>query len=195
VGFIELDRWFCYSCVKNDAEDARQKAVKGIPPECALSGEADLYANNMGLLARAAESVGARVEIGESKPVCGNGVVYPMGPRVVLAPSWGISQDCMRRRLRGASKIKLSSTSTLIVEGDVFIKHLELDGAAVLRAVPGAKLVVERLVVRNEGWPLKTVSNNEEVPAASAMRGYRFEKKETYIAENTRVGTTQTVQN
>ncbi|KEP59974.1 UNVERIFIED_CONTAM: UDP-sugar pyrophospharylase [Hammondia hammondi] len=195
VGFTELDRWFCYSCVKNDAEDARQKAVKGIPPECALSGESDFYANNARLLALAAESVGARVEIGESKPVCGNGVCYPMGPRVVLAPSWGISQDCMRRRLRGASSLKLSSTSTLIVEGDVFIKHLELDGAAVLRAAPGAKLVVERLVVKNEGWPLKTVSDKEQVPAASAMRGYTFEKKATYIAENTRVGTAKTIQN
>ncbi|CBZ55779.1 putative UDP-N-acetylglucosamine pyrophosphorylase [Neospora caninum Liverpool] len=193
VGFTELDRWFCYSSVKNNAADAKQKIAAGIPPECALSGEADLYWSNARLLALAAESAGAKVEVEEAEAVCAREVTYPMGPRVVLAPSWGLSEACMRRRLQGAATLKLSSTSTLIVEGDVFIKHLELDGAAVLRAAPGAKLVVNKLVVKNEGWPLRILQQTQDAPPATAMRGYTFDHKGTYTAENTEVGTTKTI--
>jgi UDP-sugar pyrophosphorylase len=44
VGFTQLDRWLCFSPVKNNAEDAAKKAAASSPPESASTGEADMYA-------------------------------------------------------------------------------------------------------------------------------------------------------
>ncbi|PFH37452.1 UDP-sugar pyrophospharylase [Besnoitia besnoiti] len=197
VGFTELERWFCYSCVKNNVADAAAKVKQGIPPECALSGEADVYRNNARLLAFAAESAGAAtVQVGdEAQPqlVSANGLSYPMGPRIVLAPSWAVAERDMRARLQGATTLRISPTSTLVVEGDVFIKHLELDGAAVLCAAPGAKLVVEKLVVKNEGWPLKVLEHAKDAPVTTAMRGFVFERKQTFVGENKEPGSVKVI--
>ncbi|KAJ1636236.1 UDP-N-acetylhexosamine pyrophosphorylase, partial [Pavlovales sp. CCMP2436] len=43
VGFTQLDRWICFSPVKNAVADAAFKAAKKSLPECAASGEADMY--------------------------------------------------------------------------------------------------------------------------------------------------------
>lgn len=59
----------------------------------------------------------------------------------------------------------------------------------------GCRLVVERLVVKNEGWPL-TVLKQEELEKAApeiAMRGFVFERRETYVAENTEEGSTKII--
>lgn len=42
----QLDRWIAKTTVKNNLEDARKK----VPPECALTAEADIYACNAKLL-------------------------------------------------------------------------------------------------------------------------------------------------
>lgn len=43
VGFTQLDRWICFSPVKNNAVDAAKKAAASSPPESASTGEADMY--------------------------------------------------------------------------------------------------------------------------------------------------------
>lgn len=59
----------------------------------------------------------------------------------------------------------------------------------------GSRLVIERLVVKNEGWPL-VVLKGEELAKASpeiAMRGFVFERRQTYVAENSDEGTTKVI--
>jgi UDP-sugar pyrophosphorylase len=43
VGFTQMDRWICFSAVKNNIADAKKKAMDTGFSECASSGEADMY--------------------------------------------------------------------------------------------------------------------------------------------------------
>lgn len=49
--------------------------------------------------------------------------------------------------------ILLGPKSVLVLEGrDIHIKNLKVDGALVVRAVPGAKVTIDGLAVSNAGW-------------------------------------------
>jgi hypothetical protein len=58
----------------------------------------------------------------------------------------------------------LAPKSVLLLEGpDISIKNLRVDGALVVRAVRGAKVVLDGLTVSNQGWtwtPLDKVSHS-----------------------------------
>lgn len=55
----------------------------------------------------------------------------------------------------------LAQRSVLLLDGrDITIKNLRVDGALVVRAVPGARVVIDGLTVSNAGWqwtPLEQV--------------------------------------
>jgi hypothetical protein len=72
--------------------------------------------------------------------------------------------------------------SSLLIDGDVTIHSLELDGALKLYAPPGAKLIVRRLVVTNRGSVLRELSEAEladdGTPEVSRLRGYVLEDVE-----------------
>lgn len=57
--------------------------------------------------------------------------------------------------------ILLAPKSVLLLEGrDIHIKNLKVDGALVVKAAPGAKVVIDGLAVSNAGWkwtPLEQV--------------------------------------
>jgi UDP-sugar pyrophosphorylase len=47
----------------------------------------------------------------------------------------------------------LAPKSVLLLDGpDISIRNLRVDGALVVRAVPGAKVVLDGLTVSNQGW-------------------------------------------
>jgi len=60
-----------------------------------------------------------------------------------------------------AGGVLLAPLSVLVLEGrDITIKNLRVDGALVVRAVPGARVVIDGLTVSNKGWtwtPLEQV--------------------------------------
>uniref|UniRef100_A0A0G4FXV9 UTP-monosaccharide-1-phosphate uridylyltransferase n=1 Tax=Chromera velia CCMP2878 TaxID=1169474 RepID=A0A0G4FXV9_9ALVE len=58
VGVTQLDRWFCYSVVKNDPLEAAKKQKDGLPPDCPFSGEAAIYNGSARMLRIAAETCG-----------------------------------------------------------------------------------------------------------------------------------------
>ncbi|CDJ45295.1 UDP-N-acetylglucosamine pyrophosphorylase, putative [Eimeria tenella] len=202
VGFVELPRWCCFSPVKNSVEDARKKAASDLPPESALSGEADLYYQNAQWMKLAVAcssssssssggSSSGSVVIAEPKPVCFGGVKYQMGPKIVLCPSWAISLLQMKEKLQGAN-VQIQQDSALVISGDVRIHNLELDGALLLKADPGASLVVESLSVRNAGWAFEPLSDAAAAAAApvEALRGFsvlRKEAKEVHVKSGTEV--------
>jgi len=93
VGFTQLDRIMCFTCVKNNLSDA----IKKNPPDCALSAEADIYACNARLLKLA----GADVEIESPEEVKFLGVSAKIGARIILQPSFAISLAAMKDKVKG----------------------------------------------------------------------------------------------
>lgn len=193
VGFVEIPRWCCFSPVKNSLEDARKKASQGLPPESALSGESDIYFQNAHWIQMAADPTDTadvqcgNISIAEPEPVTFGGVQYQMGPRIALCPSWAVSLQQMREKLQGAS-IKITRGSVLVISGDVKIHSLDLDGALVLKADPGASIVVEHLTVQNAGWRFDSVEDSDSVSAAAALRGFVVRKvatKEVHVHSGT----------
>lgn len=162
VGFTQLDRLMCFTCVKNNLEDAAKKN----PPDCALSAEADIYACNAQLLRLA----GSDVEIESPEDTSFLGVSAKIGARIVLAPEWAISLEQMKERVSG--KIRISKKSTLYVEGESNIHGLELDGALALKSTD-----VSKLKVVNGGAPLTPIPQDQlaGLDPSYQIRGYRQE--------------------
>lgn len=203
VGFTQLDRWICFSPVKNRAADAAKKAAAGGPPESASSAEADLYAAHRAMLtkagtrraggcARAASTLLAR--LGLSRPrhrpppapartrllgmAVGSGeVVVPLGIPVVLSPQVHLAPAFAPTWAELLTKVKggsLSARSSLVVDGEARLLGLALDGALVLRPSNGASLKVDGLREANAGWTLQKLQPGEDAPEVVAMRGYRL---------------------
>jgi hypothetical protein len=102
------------------------------------------------------------------------GIKVQGGAKVVLAPSFSTTMAEVRARVHGAS-VTISDRSTLVLEGDVRLESLDLDGTLVVRAAPGAAVVVAGLVVRNGGSTFKPISDLER-EEKFAIRGYRVVK-------------------
>ena len=62
VGFTQMDRWLCFSPVKNNIHDAAAKAAQGLPPECAGTAERDAFDCNCRLLRLAGVEVAPPAE-------------------------------------------------------------------------------------------------------------------------------------
>lgn len=151
VGFSEFERWTSFSAVKNNIKDAVAKQASTGAAESASSGEFDTYRANRILLA----SAGADIAVDGKEEVYSN-IKVTGGARVVLAPSFGVSRAAIKQRVQG---LKVSERSTLVLEGDVTIKGLDLDGTLVASAKPGASLVIEDATVHNKGWHFAPLSS------------------------------------
>lgn len=162
LGFTQLERLMSFTCVKNNSADAAKKN----PPDCALSAEADIYACNARLLQLAGEG---KVEIAPPKAVTFLGITADIGARIILAPSFGISLEDMKTKIKG--KIRISNKSELMIDGDVTLNDLELDGA--LRLFADGEL--PNKVVKNTGSTLAAIPDSElklQEPSLQ-IRGYQ----------------------
>eukprot|EP00958_Prasinococcus_capsulatus_P023968 scaffold3680_cov381-Prasinococcus_capsulatus_cf.AAC.3 len=189
-GFTVLDTWVGYSPTKNNPKDALAKYKAGTAPHAATTGENDFYAANTKQL----KMVGVTVK-GEPTRRTFNGIEVAVGPLVAWSPSFACSLAQLATRFgngkssnlpRKADKdICLSSTSTLLIQGsNITIKKLRLDGALVIRAVPGAEVEINGLNVRNKGWELKELSEEDEsVSEVLRMRGFDLAKHEQRVLE------------
>eukprot|EP00920_Eleutheroschizon_duboscqi_P028774 GHVT01069983.1.p1 GENE.GHVT01069983.1~~GHVT01069983.1.p1 ORF type:complete len:445 (+),score=31.62 GHVT01069983.1:2128-3462(+) len=192
VGFTEMPRWFCFSTSKNNAIDASVKVGMGLAPESIFSAEADQYANCAKILEICAKAKGCEVDIASPTLVTFLGVSYRLGPSIVIKPSLGTTLKHIQDRICPASRLKIHNGSSLIIDGDVELDGLELRGALVLRAAPGAKLVVKNLRVENLGWQFKVLEDGsaEAKRPELAARGYycsRLETREEVAEYGTRV--------
>jgi len=144
-----------------------------------LSCEADIYASNARLLKRAGEAAGFRmVGLEPRKRVEFLGIAQILYPLIVLHPSWGVSLTEMKSRVSGS--VSIAPGSVLMLEGDVEISGLELDGALIVRALNGSRVVLKNMKVKNAGWsftkaPNSTMSKFDHIQ----IRGYVVDKKET----------------
>uniref|UniRef100_A0A6U6C210 UTP-monosaccharide-1-phosphate uridylyltransferase n=1 Tax=Guillardia theta TaxID=55529 RepID=A0A6U6C210_GUITH len=176
VGFTTLDRWICFSPVKNNIQDAAAKSEKGLPPESAGTAERDAMALNTRML----QMAGAKIpEVGQAGTYAG--IKLDFSPMVVLLPSFGTSLSDIKDRISPGASIEITSRSALVVEGEVFFEgKLKLDGALELRAQPGSSIIVKNLEVTNSGWEIVEVKQDDpSATVTQAMRGYKVVKHET----------------
>jgi UDP-sugar pyrophosphorylase len=162
LGFTQLDRLMCFTCVKNALADAAKKN----PADCALSAESDIYACSAQLL----RSTSADVEIEAPETVSFLGVSAQMGARIVLHPSFAISLNQLNKKIKG--KIRISKRSTLIVGPNASIDGLDLDGALQVNSA------VVDVKIKNDGRPIVAIPE-EDLPSCSPslqIRGYTQKK-------------------
>lgn len=169
VGFTMLERLLCFTCVKNALDEAAKKT----PQDCALSAEADIYACNARLLSLA----GADVEIEAADDVSFLGVTAKMGARIVLQPSFGVSLEDMKAKVQG--KWRISRRSVLVLDGDVTVNGLDLDGALTITGSGSATDVV----VKNAGRELVAIPEADlsQQPPSLQIRGYRLTDGEVEV--------------
>ncbi|CAM9307727.1 unnamed protein product [Pylaiella littoralis] len=178
IGFTSFEKWLTFSPAKNDLESAAAAAADGVPPGTASSAESEFYAQAARRLQMA-----AGCELGEPEAVEFAGVPLSMGPRVVLQPSFATTTEDLRKKT--GPGVKVSSRSTLVLEGEgLHLEGLELDGALVIKAAPGARVTVRGLKVSNEGWAMVPLPEDlSQIIEEDRVRGYLIEKKATRVIE------------
>lgn len=176
VGFTIINQvWATYSPVKNSVAEARAKVAAGGPSHSATAGECDVYKANCEML----EILGAVKQLHQPEKRVFNGISVDLFPRVVLDPSFlPAVKDTMDRF--GAGSVVLHDAAVLCIGGaDVRVESLEVDGALVVKAVPGAKVVIRGLKVANKGWEWVALDEAEKAPEELKMRGFKVVKHET----------------
>eukprot|EP01052_Picozoa_sp_SAG31_P018416 SAG31_NODE_1304_length_8894_cov_22.532689_2_plen_352_part_00 len=118
-----------------------------------------------------------------SEPTTYLGVPVALGPAVVLAPSWAVTTEEAASKVSGGS---VSARSTLVLEGrDIALENCTLDGALVVKAVPGAHVTLKDLTVSNAGWEFVPLPTDEQelasVPEAIRIRGYQLVRHEERV--------------
>lgn len=75
--------------------------------------------------------------------------------------------------------MRMTARSSLVLQGDVCIAgKVEIDGALVIKAAPGAKVVVGDLTVSNAGWSLMAATGASDDEFVR-MRGYQVLRQGT----------------
>jgi len=169
VGFTMFDTWCSYSPVKNSPASALQKFKDGNHPQSGTTGETDLFAANCRILRLA----GASVDDPCKRTF--NGIDVDLEALVVWSPQWAVSFGDVKARLLEPSRVKISQRSALVLDGDIVLEDLTLDGALVIRATPGCTVRVKRLAVHNDGWSLEPVGDAEEDDQAK-IKGFRVRR-------------------
>lgn len=188
VGFTALPAWVCYSPMKNNATDAAIAVASGVPSASPFTAECDQYYVFAELLRR----MGAN--IATEPPLTILGITASPAPRIVFHPSFGIFAHEIAAKFPRPDRVRISATSTLVLEGDVTVEHLQLNGSAKVVAAPGSAIIVRASddfggeavvnsghvlkVLRAEdtnGGRVKVVDEEVEVQEADRIRGYVLE--------------------
>merc|ERR1719491_997751 len=130
IGFTTFDRWFTFSPAKNSLESGIEDVKKGsTAPSTLSSAESDNYIQNQ----RKLQHAGVKLPITTTQEdlVTIGGIPITPGPRVVLLPAFGITQEEVVRKIHGGS---ITERSSLVLEGQgLTIRNLTLDGALSIR--------------------------------------------------------------
>jgi len=183
VGFTTTPGWACYSPCKNNAADAAASAAAGVPAAPPFTAESDQYFVFAELLRR----MGASVPAAAKRTVLG--VASCPGPCVVPSPETVLFPSDLRRVFPYPSRVFISSRSVLVLDGDVRVSSLRLNGALRLSAEPGVVLSVLRRghtrPVDNAGYQLRVLSEAELKEASDVvrMRGYEYVPQEVQVVE------------
>lgn len=176
VGFTIFQSWLVYSPCKNNIIDAAQKVAQGIPAQSASTAEHDYYAAN----ARMLESIGINLSTTAQPDRIFQSIPVYNGPKVIWNDGFAPTRAILQSRFPFPSNVKLSSNSTLFIDGsDIEFNALDLDGALRLCG----KAIVQSLQVKNNGVLLKEIEKNDTADEIVAIRGYKTCCKEIEIIQ------------
>jgi UDP-sugar pyrophosphorylase len=138
------------------------------------SAESDKYIQNQRKLTHA----GVDLPVTQQDDLVNiGGIPVTEGPRIILSPAFGITQEEILSKVEGG---KLSKRSSLVLEGHhLTVKNLDLDGALVIRTGDDTHVTVDGLKVENKGWELVANDPDNEYEETVAIRGYTMTKHET----------------
>lgn len=136
VGYTQAPAWLCYSPCKNNATDAAASIAQGVPAGAAWTAESDQYRCKAEML----RCIGARVD--QAPDAIFLGIASPAGPRIVIDPSTALFFSELKAAFPTPSAVRMSARSTLILQGDVVVESLSLDGRLRVVAVPGTRILV-----------------------------------------------------
>ena len=179
VGFTQMARFLCFSAVKNNVKDALVKFKKTGFAESACAGESDIYSLHRRVLSMA----GCDIKTAEVPIRHFNEIPFQDGARVVLLPGFGTTIADRMSHFKTPAAVKISNRSTLVLDGDVEIHRLLLDGALTIKAPPGAKIIVRSLHVSNAGGRLVDIAEQADIEEKYAIRGYVYQKDEVLTIE------------
>jgi len=171
VGITQGDQFYCYHPVKNNINDAKVKQSKTGTASCAASGEFACYQCNRIFLQHA----GVQFKSDEKREYAG--ITVPYNARVVLQPQFGNTLKDIKDRIHG--KVTVTVESTLVLDGDIHIYNLDLDGALIVKGCPGAKVTIKNLTVKNDGYIFQEIDpDDEKVEEKYRIRGFITEKRD-----------------
>ncbi len=186
VGVTVFDRRWSFSANKNNIKDAAAKHAAGGPPESGATAESDFY------LAGRIKLVAAGMKVETAKEEIILGIPFTTGPRVLLRPSFAMTLDEVRAKIKGGS---ISGDATLVLDGnDITLENVEISAgsALVIKACDGAKVTVKNLKIENSGFELVKLTpeemNNPSTPEYLRIRGYRIVNRNAKICEFTKPG-------
>lgn len=145
-------------------------------PGTMSSAESDKYIQNQRKLKFAGADVPVTRVPEDLVPV--SGIPITEGPRIILCPAFGITQEELLAKIQG--DVKISKRSSVVLEGHhLTIKNLDVDGALVIRTGEDTHVTVDGLKVSNKGWVVVPNDPNKDYPETVAIRGYTMNKQET----------------
>ena len=193
VGVTAFPKWMALQPVKKNIVDSQREAqddILGMAEYSASNGEAAVYFCSRQYLAECGvtmPSMRLNQENGMNlRKFQGINVKY--GARVVLMPSFAMTLKEMKQRVNG-DKVKMTERSTLVLEGNVMIKSLELDGTLIVKTGPRfgnmTRIVIDGIKVANDGWKFKEIDdeNADQIDDVYELRGYTLEKKGQRVIE------------
>lgn len=180
VGFSSAPAWLCFSPCKNNSADAAAAVATGVPAASPYTAEADQYQ----VFAQLLRCLGAQVEEGPEVTILG--VVAKPAPRIVIHPSCALFPHELAQRFPLPGQLSITSRSSLMLQGDVIVEMLRLDGSLQVAAAEGSQVVL-RIAdeVRNVGHSLHILEGEEleAAPEVDRMRGYRLQCQEMKTAD------------
>jgi len=185
VGYTVMERFLCFSRVKNSTLEGLKSLRKTGFAETASSSESELYDSNRRILALC----GCRIKTADLLSKSFAGIPMPLGAKVVLCPRFGSTIREVRDRFPSPSDVFISETSSIVLDGDIVIQKLHLDGDLRVRAAPGAKVVIKSLKIVNDGVifsPLSKENQSKEegiIEEKYSMRGYIKTNEESLVVD------------
>lgn len=174
IGFTTFERWLTFSPAKNSLESGVEDVNKGgTAPATVSSSESDNYIQNQ----RKLHHAGVKLSVTSTEDLIkAGGIPITPGPRIILLPSFAITQEEVVSKISGGS---ITERSSLVLEGQgLTVKNLTLDGALSIRCCPGCEVEVDGLVVNNDGYVLKELDEDGASSQSEAVRirGYTMDK-------------------
>ncbi|CAD7925998.1 unnamed protein product [Amoebophrya sp. A120] len=189
VGFTKYDRWLCFTCVKNNLEDAKKKSAALQPPDCCFSCESDIYYCTNKLLILAGRPATEKVDVQDVEEEMTSisekteflGIEKNLPPVAVLLPSFALSLAQLRERLNN-KPLKIDAGGMLVVEGNVKFNGFTLEGAVDLRSPLGAPAteIPADAVATNASAKLVAMEEKDMDTDVKKIRGYSLLKNDVW---------------